>query len=211
MKDDFTGEAISEAIDNLQNALNEAYDNKTIVDDLETLLGVVPGIEADITKLVDEALDAQKAYEEAQAAEQARQEANLAAYNAAMADVDALQQKLDDTVAELREKYPDFDVDAAAATIQDMIDALREAVEDAYEAVANEGTFDYTVDGSEVENAIDQMMEAAGVNIVMGEILDSNVRIYTLDGMQVDHLVQGQVNLMVYPDGRRVKVYVKVK
>lgn len=209
VKDNFRGEAISADINELQAALDAAYEDKTIADRIGELLVPVPAIESAIEKLVEDALAAQQAYEDAQAAEQARQEANFAAYTAAMAEVDALQQKLDTAIAEIREKYPDFEVDEAAAPIQNMIDTLWQAVEAAYEAVANEGIFDYTVDGSEVEHSIEIMMEAAGVNSVMGETLNSKVHIYTMDGVQVENFVHGQVNLIVYPDGHCVKVYVK--
>ncbi|MDE6803896.1 MAG: hypothetical protein K2J29_04615, partial [Muribaculaceae bacterium] len=209
VKDEFTGDAITEAIDRLQESLNEAYNNKTIVEELESLLSVVSGIEAEISKLIVDALDAQKIYDDEWATEQIRQKNNLEAYNTAMADVKTLQQKLDNTIAEISEKYPDFEVIEASVPIQEMIDTLRQVIEIAYEAVAYEGIFDYTVDGSEVEHAIEMMMEAAGINIVMGEMLDSRVRIYIMEGVQVERLVQGQINLIVYPDGRRMKVYVK--
>ncbi|MDE6842053.1 MAG: C10 family peptidase, partial [Muribaculaceae bacterium] len=92
VKDEFTGDAITEAIDRLQESLNEAYNNKTIVEELESLLSVVSGIEAEISKLVVDALDAQAALD----ADKAAQEAS----DRALADGNAQVERLRDSLAE---------------------------------------------------------------------------------------------------------------
>lgn len=52
---------IQKQIDDLKKAINDAYENETIITDKETILAVVPEIEAAIEKLIEDAKKAQEA------------------------------------------------------------------------------------------------------------------------------------------------------
>ena len=149
VKDNFNGDDITAMIDALQNSVNKAFENKTLVADYETVMSIVPSIRAAMDKLLSDAKDAQKVFEE-----NARVAANKAAYEADLAKIAALQTLLDNTVAGLKTSCPDVDTTEEVAKLQALIDAEKTKAAAALEAVKEEGKYTNTVDAEGVENAI---------------------------------------------------------
>jgi len=207
VKDDFKGEEISDQIEDLKEAVNKAYEDKTIVENYDELMAPTAAINAAIAKLIEDAKAAQADYED-----QLRRAANQAAYEADMEIIKGLQQKLDIAVDMIKMVYPDYDVETAAKAVQDAIDAEADKAAAALAAVEEEGTYENTVDSAAIEAMIEKLKEEAktsGISMVPGEALGEGARIFTLDGVQVQTLQQGKVNIVVYPNGSKEKVFIK--
>ncbi len=144
-------------------------------------------------------------------AELNRRAANEAAYQEDLAVIAELQAALDEAVAQIREEHPDYDVETAAAGIQEMIDAQKAQAEAALAAVETEGVYENTVDGASVLDAIETMrQEAVETGIGNIEIEDLvNARIYTATGVQVSEPVKGSVNIIVLENGKVVKLHIR--
>ena len=205
VKDNFKGNDIAKEIADMKAAIEAAYADKTIADKYDDLVAPKAEIENAISSLVADAKAAQAAYE----AEEARQAANLEAYEKDLAEIDALQAKLDATLDNLHKLYPDLDIEEAAKAIQDAIDAQRDKAEAAYNAVAEEGDYENTVDSQTILNMIDDLLESADIVIVAVDDLGDDIRIFTTDGMQHKSPVRGRVNILVDKTGNFRKVVVK--
>ena len=95
---------------------------------------------------------------------------------------------------------------------QDAISARKEQAEDAYMAVAEEGTYKNTVDTAAIEKMIADLLAKAknsGVEEILGEDIENVVAIYTEGGMRVKRCSKAKINIVVYKDGTSRKVYVK--
>lgn len=115
---------------------------------------------APIQALIDKVVaEAKAAYEAAQ--EEARVAANEAAYNAVLAEIAALQEQYDEVVAQVAEDYPEVDVTAEKTAAQNAINAAKAAALAAFEAVAEAGTFEYTVPTADIQAKIQAIVEAA--------------------------------------------------
>lgn len=115
---------------------------------------------APIQALIDKVeAEAKAAYEAAQ--EEARVAANEAAYNAVLAEIAALQEQYDEVVAQVAEDYPEVDVTAEKTAAQNAINAAKAAALAAFEAVAEAGTFEYTVPIADIQAKIQAIVEAA--------------------------------------------------
>lgn len=115
---------------------------------------------APIQALIDKVeAEAKAAYEAAQ--EEARVAANQAAYNAVLAEIAALQEQYDEVVAQVAEDYPEVDVTAEKTAAQNAINAAKAAALAAFEAVAEAGTFEYTVPTADIQAKIQAIVEAA--------------------------------------------------
>lgn len=147
--DNYTGEEIAEAIENLSEAIQTAYENGTLTPNYDEVMAPAEGIGNDIDALVADAVAAQKAYVDAQ-----REAANKAAYDADIKSLDALQEQLNITKTVVAVQYPGVDVAAKVKEAQDAIDAARAAAQEAYEAVETEGTYEYEVPVDDITAAI---------------------------------------------------------
>lgn len=209
VKADFQGENIEKSINTLKEAVDNAFNTKTLVADYDDVMAPAKDIEAAIAALLTSAQAAQKAYEEAEAA---RQAANKAAYEADLAEIAALQKSLEDAKATIEQQYPGYDFTAEYNTIQEAIDNQKRLADEEYESVAEEGVYDNDVDSQRIEDMIAKMIENAktnGIDMIMGEKLTDGDRIFTLEGIEVSRPQQGKVNIIVKSDGRILKTYVR--
>lgn len=95
------------------------------------------------------------------AAEAQRTAANEAAYQATLAEIQRLTDKLDNMKALIATTYPDVNVDDAIAAAAAAIEAARNGAADALAAVKDEGKYSYTVDAAAIEALIDAIRTAA--------------------------------------------------
>lgn len=207
VKDQFTGAEISEQITTLKGAVDAAYADGTLTGAYETVMAPAADITAAISALVDAAKAAQAEKEEGD-----RKEANQAAYDAVVVEIDALQTKLDQTVASLTEQYPGCNVDTQKAAAQQAIDKMRADAAAALEAVAEEGTFAYTVDAEGFDAMIAAIEEAAKTSGIDGVGVDGAegvAAVYTVDGLKIAAPRKGALNIVVTTSGEVKKVLVK--
>ena len=87
--------------------------------------------------------------------------ANQAAFEAAMAEADKLQEALDAAKAEIAKDYPGVDVITEIEAAQAAVNAQVDNINKALEAVENEGTFEYIVDATATDAAIAAAKKAA--------------------------------------------------
>lgn len=206
VKDEFTGAEITAQIEALKAAVDAAYADGTLTGAYDTVMAPAADITAAITALVDAAKAAQAEKEEGD-----RKAANQAAYDAVVVEIDALQTKLDQTLANVSEQYPGSNVDAQKASAQAAIDKMRDDAAAAFAAVAEEGTFDYKVDATEVDALIAAIEEAAktsGIDGVFAGEAQGVSEVYTLDGLKVAAPRHG-MNIIVTKAGEVKKVLVK--
>ena len=95
------------------------------------------------------------------AAEAQRTAANEAAYQATLAEIQHLTDKLDNMKALIATTYPDVNVDEAIAAAAAAIEAAKNGAADALAAVKDEGKYSYTVDAAAIEALIDAIRTAA--------------------------------------------------
>lgn len=150
VKDNFPGDALATRISDLKAAVNAAYEDYTIIDSYNSLMETADGIAADIEALVAQAKEAEAAFK----AEEKRKADNLAAYNAVLAELDALQTSLNAVAANVAEQYPHANVTAEKEAAQNAINTAKADAEAAYQAVAAEGEFNYTLDKAAIEALI---------------------------------------------------------
>lgn len=150
VKDNFPGDALATRISDLKAAVNAAYEDYTIIDSYNSLMETADGIAADIEALVAQAKEAEAAFK----AEEKRKADNLAAYNAVLAEIEALQASLNTAAANVAEQYPHANVTAEKEAAQNAINTAKADAEAAYEAVAAEGEFNYTLDKAAIEALI---------------------------------------------------------
>ncbi|MCM1489504.1 MAG: hypothetical protein NC095_01560 [Muribaculum sp.] len=119
-------------------------------------------LKAAITKLLTDAQQKKADKEAAEAAaEQQRVDNNNAAYEAAMTQLLEIQNHYNATVKTIQTDYADYEDKAAEQNVQAQIDAAKAAAKAALDAVANEGTFSYTVPAEALTNAIDALLNKA--------------------------------------------------
>ena len=157
VKDNFPGDALATRISDLKAAVNAAYEDYTIIDSYNSLMETADGIAADIEALVAQAKEAEAAFK----AEEKRKADNLAAYNAVLAEIEALQASLNSAAANVAEQYPHANVTAEKEAAQNAITAAKTAADNAYANVAAEGVFTYTVNKTEIEALIAAMTAKA--------------------------------------------------
>lgn len=160
-------------------------------------------IKALITAVTTSAQEQEAAWVEAQ-----RQAANLAAYNASIAEIDALQAQLDAMKAQVAEEYPSADVQAEIAAAQQAIDDARAAATAAYDAVATEGNYEYTVPTQNIAALIKAILTAAqqsGISEISIDNLDPSVKLYNLSGRRVTNPAPGTIVIAVPSNGKPSK------
>ena len=153
VKDEFTGESISTAIETLRGNVETAYADGTIIEKENDFTTECDAISAEIAKLITDAA--------AQEAELDRATANAKAYQETQAALEALMEQLGAAEAEAKEQYPDADVTEAVAAAQGAIEKATVDAEAAYNAVATEGTYSFTVDTEAIEALINAILPDA--------------------------------------------------
>ena len=154
--EDYTGSEVYQQITALRTAVDNAFENGTLKDNYDEIMKPVDDIRTAISTLLT---DAQAA--EAQFKENERVAANQAAFEAAMAEADKLQEALDAAKEEIAKDYPGIDVTTEIEAAQAAVNAQVDNINKALEAVENEGTFEYTVDATDTDAAIAAAKKAA--------------------------------------------------
>lgn len=154
--EDYTGSEVYQQIAALRTAVENAFEDGTLKDNYDEIMKPVDDIKTAISTLLT---DAQAA--EAQFKENERVAANQAAFEAAMAEADKLQEALDAAKAEIAKDYPGVDVITEIEAAQAAVNAQVDNINKALEAVENEGTFEYTVDATATDAAIAAAKKAA--------------------------------------------------
>lgn len=154
--EDYTGSEVYQQITALRTAVENAFENGTLKDNYDEIMKPVDDIRTAISTLLT---DAQAA--EAQFKENERVAANQAAFEAAMAEADKLQEAVDAAKEEIAKDYPGIDVTTEIEAAQAAVNAQVDNINKALEAVENEGTFEYTVDATDTDAAIAAAKKAA--------------------------------------------------
>ncbi len=154
--EDYTGSEVSQQITALRTAVDNAFEDGTLKDNYDEIMKPVDDIRTAISTLLT---DAQAA--EAQFKENQRVAANQAAFEAAMAEAEKLQEAVDAAKEEIAKDYPGIDVTTEIEAAQAAVNAQVDNINKALEAVENEGTFEYTVDATATDAAIAAAKKAA--------------------------------------------------
>lgn len=199
-------DAIAAAAAAIEAAKNGAADALAAVKDEGKYSYTVDAaaIEALIDAIRTAAVEAQAALDK----ENARVEANQAAYEEAIAQIDALQAALDAMKENVEENYPGADVTAEIEAAQAAIDNARSEAEDALEAVAEEGTFAYSPDTDSVEEliaAIETAAKAAGIVNIEADTA-KGILYFDINGRRVINPERGMVVIRLTPDGQVTKI-----
>lgn len=198
--------AAQEAIYKAMTAAKNAFDAVAESGDFNYTADT-KAIETLIDAIVPAAQKSEADYEEEQ-----RKAANEDAYNAVMSQIDALQAELYATLTNVNIEYPGANVSAATKTAQDAINKVRAEAENAYKAVADNGSYSYALDETEIKNLIAAIVEAAkssGINEIYADELGEDIKIYTIDGIQLAAPQPDKINIIVGTDGKARKIYVK--
>ena len=154
----FPGTEIQQQITVLRNAVNAAYDAKTLADEYDEVMTPAAAIRDSIAKLVEDAKAAQKKFEDDAAAEKAL----LEAYKNANAGIDALRAALAQALATIAETCPDVKDDFKGEEIEKSIAALKESVKDAFDTKTLAEDYDKVMaPAADIEAAIAKLVESA--------------------------------------------------
>ena len=206
--------AIVTMTDNLQTAVDNAYDDYTLASNYNEVMAPAAEIIAATEKLLEDAVNAQAAY------------VLDSCYTTANDSVQALREMYAETVAEIDEVAPDVKdsetLTEAKAAIETMLGDLQKSVDEAYADETLPAEYEEVMAPSEeIIAAIEKLLEDAiaeqekhdietGIDGVWTTADDmSGVKVFTLSGTQVDTPAKGQVNILKYPDGTVKKVFVK--
>ena len=151
VKDNFTGADITAAIEAIETAAREAAANGTLPAEYAAVVtDPAAAVSRSIEQLVADAKTAQKAFED----EAARKAANEAAYQASLAEIQRLTDKLNEMKQTAAASYPDATVDTQVAAAQAALDKAKAEADAARAAVADEGNYSYAVDTAAIEALI---------------------------------------------------------
>ena len=151
VKDNFTGADITAAIEAIETAAREAAANGTLPAEYAAVVtDPAAAVSSSIEQLVADAKTAQKAFED----EAARKAANEAAYQASLAEIQRLTDKLNEMKQTAAASYPDATVDTQVAAAQAALDKAKAEADAARAAVADEGNYSYAVDTAAIEALI---------------------------------------------------------
>lgn len=151
VKDNFTGADITAAIEAIETAAREAAANGTLPTEYAAVVtDPAAAVSRSIEQLVADAKTAQKAFED----EAARKAANEAAYQASLAEIQRLTDKLNEMKQTAAASYPDATVDTQVAAAQAALDKAKAEADAARAAVADEGNYSYVVDTAAIEALI---------------------------------------------------------
>lgn len=151
VKDNFTGADITAAIEAIETAAREAAANGTLPAEYAAVVtDPAAAVSSSIEQLVADAKAAQKAFED----EAARKAANEVAYQASLAEIQRLTDKLNEMKQTAAASYPDATVDTQVAAAQAALDKAKAEADAARAAVADEGNYSYAVDTAAIEALI---------------------------------------------------------
>ena len=151
VKDNFTGADITAAIEAIETAAREAAANGTLPTEYAAVVtDPAAAVGRSIEQLVADAKTAQKAFED----EAARKAANEVAYQASLAEIQRLADKLNEMEQTAAASYPDATVDTQVAAAQAALDKAKAEADAARTAVADEGNYSYAVDTAAIEALI---------------------------------------------------------
>lgn len=186
--------AIADSIAALVENIKEAYEAGTLLDDYDTLLADTTNINAAINKLIEDAAAAQKEF-------------NLKdAYEKATAELNALIESFGETKDYINNNYSDVAtasaITAQESDIEDMINALKQAIEDAYTDKSLYDNYDDVLsDKSSIETAIAKLLDNAkllheyiidGINTLSAD-KSEEVPTYNIAGQRVKKSTRGLV------------------
>lgn len=154
--EDYTGSEVYQQITALRTAVDNAFEDGTLKDNYDEIMKPVDDIRTAISTLLTDAQAAEKQFKENE-----RVAANQAAFEAAMAEADKLQEAVDAAMEEIAKDYPGIDVTTEIEAAQAAVNAQVDNINKALEAVENEGTFEYTVDATDTDAAIAAAKKAA--------------------------------------------------
>lgn len=154
--EDYTGSEVYQQITALRTAVDNAFEDGTLKDNYDEIMKPVDDIRTAISTLLTDAQEAEKQFKENE-----RVAANQAAFEAAMAEADKLQEAVDAAKEEIAKDYPGIDVTTEIEAAQAAVNAQVDNINKALEAVENEGTFEYTVDATDTDAAIAAAKKAA--------------------------------------------------
>lgn len=154
--EDYTGSEVYQQIAALRTAVDNAFEDGTLKDNYDEIMKPVDDIRTAISTLLTDAQAAEKQFKENE-----RVAANQAAFEAAMAEADKLQEAVDAAKEEIAKDYPGIDVTTEIEAAQAAVNAQVDNINKALEAVENEGTFEYTVDATDTDAAIAAAKKAA--------------------------------------------------
>lgn len=154
--EDYTGSEVYQQITALLTAVDNAFEDGTLKDNYDEIMKPVDDIRTAISTLLTDAQAAEKQFKENE-----RVAANQAAFEAAMAEADKLQEAVDAAKEEIAKDYPGIDVTTEIEAAQAAVNAQVDNINKALEAVENEGTFEYTVDATDTDAAIAAAKKAA--------------------------------------------------
>lgn len=154
--EDYTGSEVYQQITALRTAVDNAFEDGTLKDNYDEIMKPVDDIRTAISTLLTDAQAAEKQFKENE-----RVAANQAAFEAAMAEADKLQEAVDAAKEEIAKDYPGIDVTTEIEAAQAAVNAQVDNINKALEAVENEGTFEYTVDATDTDAAIAAAKKAA--------------------------------------------------
>lgn len=141
-----------------------------------------------------------------------RAEANQKAYDEVMATLAQLQEELDAAKAKIDEDFPNSNPsENEEKAAQEAIDAAKVAAEEELAAVAEEGTFAYTVDVEGIRKLIEAVLHNDRISGVGSLELDKveGMRFFSVDGVELDSPARGEVVIAVDSQGKSRKVIVK--
>lgn len=199
---------VSDYISAVSKSLDESYANVSLVSDKETLLASLADASASVAKMVEDAAAAEKAF----------LVANETANTALIAQIAAVQAKLDAAKVTIATGCKDV-VDQfipAEDVIQEKIDSISASVKVKYEAV--ELTAESTVNTADIETAIANMVADAkaaqkihdsltGINGVITN--DPDAQFFSVSGQKLTAPVKGAINIIKFSNGQTKKIFVK--
>lgn len=165
------------AVETLSATVQTAYSDYTLTPCYES---IVTSRIAEIRAQADAVVVSAQA---AQALEVQRRADNQAAYDVVITSLDALQNQLNEAIAEVQENYSLFEDEAQEAAVQQMIDNARTAASSSFVAVETEGVFAYEAPVNEIQEAIAAIVPDANERRVA-----YNENLYNEDIERVDAL-----------------------
>jgi hypothetical protein len=206
--------AVADQIAAITKSLDKSYANVSLVSDKETLLASMAEVSVSITKMIEDAAVAEKAFVDTKT----KKEANEAANTKLTAAIAAVQAKLDAAKATMAKDCKDVFSQFVPAedVIQEKIDSITTSVKVLYDAVKL--TAESTVSTADVETAITNMVADAkaaqkihdtltGINDVVTS--DSGAQFFSVSGQKLSAPVKGAVNIVKFSNGQTKKIFVK--
>lgn len=162
------------------------------------------------------------AIENGKVLDEERVEANNKAYQETVTAISNLQANLDKVVETINTEYADYKDAVDIEAVQKMINDASEAAKNAYEAVATEGVYSYSVDSEAINAAIDALLESVKAAKDKAEAdaeaerVAKNKEAYEKDLAAIDELLVKYREVIAeiqekYPDYENVSAELKVR